>query len=82
MIVIQVNQLIGLIWIGIFTSAIAFTSWALALEKGDTAKISNLAYMTPEVIARDLGKHPMSYYFQPLLAPKQYYEKKKIYLIQ
>lgn len=34
--------------------------------------------MTPEVIARDLGKHPMSYYFQPLLAPKQYYEKKKI----
>lgn len=38
----------------------------------------NLAYMTPEVIARDLGKHPMSYYFQPLLAPKQYYEKKKI----
>ena len=47
MIVIQVNQLIGLIWIGIFTSAIAFTSWALALEKGDTAKISNLAYMTP-----------------------------------
>lgn len=47
MIVIQVNQLIGLIWIGIFTSAIAFTSWALALEKGDTVKISNLAYMTP-----------------------------------
>ena len=43
----QVNQLAGLIWIGIFTSAIAFTSWALSLEKGDTAKISNLAYITP-----------------------------------
>lgn len=38
----------------------------------------NLAYMTPEVVARDLGKHPMSYYFQPILAPKQYYKKKKI----
>lgn len=41
------NQLIGLLWIGIFTSATAFTSWAIALEKGDTAKISNLAYITP-----------------------------------
>lgn len=45
--VLELNQLLGLVWIGIFTSAIAFTSWALALEKGDTAKISNLAYMTP-----------------------------------
>ena len=45
--ILEGNQLIGLLWIGIFTSAIAFTSWALALEKGDTAKISNLAYITP-----------------------------------
>lgn len=44
---IETNQLIGLLWIGIFTSATAFTFWALALEKGDTAKISNLAYITP-----------------------------------
>ena len=29
------------------TSAIGFTSWVMALEKGDTAKISNLAYITP-----------------------------------
>ena len=43
----QVNQLIGLLWIGVFTSATAFTSWAIALEKGETAKISNLAYITP-----------------------------------
>ena len=41
------NQLIGLLWIGVFTSAIGFTSWTLALEKGETAKISNLAYITP-----------------------------------
>ena len=44
---IQVSQLLGLFWIGIFTSATAFTSWAIALEKGNTAKISNLAYITP-----------------------------------
>lgn len=44
---LQFTQLLGLLWIGIFTSAIAFTSWALALEKGDTAKVSNLAYITP-----------------------------------
>lgn len=43
----QFNQLTGLLWIGIFTSAIAFTSWALALDNGDTAKVSNLAYITP-----------------------------------
>lgn len=43
----QISQLIGLMWIGIFTSAIGFTSWVMALEKGDTAKISNLAYITP-----------------------------------
>ena len=41
------NQFLGLLWIGIFTSATAFTSWAIALEKGDTARISNMAYITP-----------------------------------
>ncbi len=45
--VLSVGQTIGMIWIGIFTTATAFTTWALALAKGDTAKISNLAYITP-----------------------------------
>ena len=27
--------------------AIGNTAWALALEKGNTAKVSNLAYITP-----------------------------------
>ena len=44
---IEITQFAGLIWLGFFTSAIAFTSWAIALEKGNTAKISNLAYITP-----------------------------------
>ncbi len=41
------SQIVGILWSGIFTTAVAYTSWALALESGDTAKISNLAYITP-----------------------------------
>ncbi len=37
----------GFAWNGIFTVAIANTAWAVALESGKTAKISNLAYITP-----------------------------------
>jgi drug/metabolite transporter (DMT)-like permease len=40
-------QVPGLLWSGIFTYAIAYTFWALALAEGETAKISNLAYITP-----------------------------------
>ena len=40
-------MLLGLGWNGIFVMAVATTSWALALESGKTAKISNLAYVTP-----------------------------------
>ena len=43
----ELSQTLGLLWIGMFTSAIAYTSWALALAKGDTARISNIAYLTP-----------------------------------
>lgn len=41
------EQLLGFAWNGIFTMAIASTVWMLALESGKTAKISNLAYITP-----------------------------------
>ena len=40
-------QLCGLLWNGIITLAVPNTLWIIALEKGDTAKISNLAYITP-----------------------------------
>ena len=45
--VIEPSQMGGILWNGILTTAVAYTSWALALEHGDTAKISNLAYITP-----------------------------------
>lgn len=37
----------GLAWNGVFVMAVATTTWAMALDSGNTAKISNLAYITP-----------------------------------
>ncbi len=42
-----IGQTLGFAWNGIFTMAIATTLWVVALSKGKTAKISNLAYITP-----------------------------------
>lgn len=44
---IDIANLAGLAWNGIFTLAAGSTLWALALNNGNTAKISNLAYITP-----------------------------------
>lgn len=38
---------LGFGWNGIGCMALASTSWALALKSGNTAKVSNLAYITP-----------------------------------
>lgn len=40
-------QIMGFGWNGIFVMAVATVTWALALKSGGTAKISNLAYITP-----------------------------------
>lgn len=40
-------QILGFAWNGMFTMGIASTVWIMALESGKTAKISNLAYITP-----------------------------------
>jgi drug/metabolite transporter (DMT)-like permease len=37
----------GLLWLGIAVNAFAYLLWAIALKCGETAKISNLAYITP-----------------------------------
>lgn len=44
---ISVQQLLGLIWIGVFTCGFAFVFWFLALKHGDTAKMSNMICLTP-----------------------------------
>lgn len=43
----QIHQWAGFLWNGIFAVAIANTCWVAALVKGNTAKVSNLAYITP-----------------------------------
>jgi len=40
-------QWVGMLWSGVLVNGVAYTMWALALDKGETAKISNLAYITP-----------------------------------
>ena len=45
--IVSFNQLIGLTWMGVFTSGLAFVSWFLALKYGDTAKMSNIVFLTP-----------------------------------
>lgn len=41
------SELLAFVWNGVFTMAIANTVWVLALSSGNTAKVSNLAYITP-----------------------------------
>ncbi|MBR5157855.1 MAG: DMT family transporter [Clostridia bacterium] len=42
-----IAETLGFVWNGVFTMAIANTVWVMALKAGNTAKISNLAYITP-----------------------------------
>ena len=40
-------QSLGLVWVGLGDYAVAYVCWALAMKSGHTAKIANLAYITP-----------------------------------
>lgn len=42
-------QVGGMLWVGVLTNGLGYTTWALAMDRGDTAKLSNLAYLTPFV---------------------------------
>lgn len=46
---LRLDEIIGVTWLGVFTSAIAFVFWFLALKNGDSAKLSNLVFLTPFV---------------------------------
>ena len=42
------RQIFGLLWLGVAINAVAYLTWALALEKtSDTARTANLAYLVP-----------------------------------
>ena len=44
---LSAGQWLGASWNGLAVMAIATITWALALEKGGTLRISGLAYITP-----------------------------------
>ncbi len=44
---VGVLELLGFAWNGVFVMGVATTAWTIALESGNTAKISNFAYITP-----------------------------------
>jgi drug/metabolite transporter (DMT)-like permease len=44
---INAYQLIGLLWLGVFSASFSFVFWFLALKYGDTAKMSNIIFLTP-----------------------------------
>ena len=42
------TQWLGILWLGVVIDAVAYLLWALSLKDvGNTAKIANLAYLTP-----------------------------------
>lgn len=45
--VFTLPMILGLLWIGIFINAIAYVTWGMAMNMGDTAKISVMAYICP-----------------------------------
>ena len=45
--IINGTEFLGFLWIGVGCHAIGYVSWALAMKYGDTAKVANIAYITP-----------------------------------
>ena len=44
----SLRQILGLLWLGVMINAVAYLTWALALEKtSNTAQTANLAYLVP-----------------------------------
>lgn len=44
---ISLTQLLGTLWLGVVTGALAFVFWFKSLEYGNTAKMANLVFLTP-----------------------------------
>lgn len=40
-------QTAGILWMGVIVNAAGYLIWCIAINRGNTAKISNLAYVTP-----------------------------------
>lgn len=47
--VLTLPQWGGALWMGALSNGLSYATWALAMDRGDPAKLSNLAYLTPFV---------------------------------
>lgn len=47
--VLTLPQWGGVLWIGALSNGLSYATWAMAMDRGDSAKLSNLAYLTPFV---------------------------------
>lgn len=47
--VLTLPQWGGALWMGALSNGLSYTTWAMAMDRGDPAKLSNLAYLTPFV---------------------------------
>jgi drug/metabolite transporter (DMT)-like permease len=43
----ELNEIIGLIWMGVFATGLAFVFWFLALKHGDIIEMSSIIFLTP-----------------------------------
>lgn len=44
---VNLRELSGLLWLGIFPGGLSFAFWSLAMERGDTSTMANLVLLTP-----------------------------------
>lgn len=47
--VLTISQWGGALWMGVLSNGLSYATWAMAMDRGDPAKLSNLAYLTPFV---------------------------------
>ena len=44
---VELNEIIGLIWMGVFATGLAFVFWFMALKHGDIIEMSSIVFITP-----------------------------------
>lgn len=44
---LTISQWGGALWMGTLSNGLSYATWAMAMDRGDPAKLSNLAYLTP-----------------------------------
>ena len=46
---LNLGEIAGLFWLGVFIDAVAFVCWAIAIQNNDVSAVVNFSYLTPAV---------------------------------